>query len=49
MTFLINSGYKVNKKADILTFRNGYLYEPFEKVYQIYTNYKKKLFGTLLR
>ena len=43
MTFLINSSYKANKRADILTFRNSYLYEPFEKVYEIYTNYKNKV------
>ena len=43
IAFLINSSYKVNNKADILTFRSSYLYEPFQKIYRIYTNYKNKV------
>ena len=43
MILLINHSYGANKKADILTFRNSYLYEPFEKVYEIYTKHQNKV------
>ena len=39
---MLNNSYKANKKANILTFRNSYLYEPFEKIHQVYNDYKNK-------
>ena len=42
MIFLIKTAYSANKKADILTFRNSYLCEPFERVYKLYLNHQER-------
>ena len=36
----INYSYKSNKSANILTFQNSYLREPFNEVYNMYLHFK---------
>ena len=43
MTLLIKASYSANKKADILTFRNSYLCEPFERIYEMYLKQLEKI------
>ena len=43
MIFLINSSCAANKRADILTFRNSYLCEPFERVCKLYKNHQERV------
>ena len=42
MTFLIKTSYSANKKADVLTFINSYLYEPFNNVYKLFLKHQEK-------
>ena len=38
--FQINYSYSANKKADILTFGNSVMGQTFERLYEIYQDYK---------
>ena len=43
MTLLIKASYSANKRADILKFRNSYLYEPFERIYELFLKHQEKV------
>ena len=40
LIFQINYSYSCNKKADIITFRNSVMVQTFDRLYDIYQDYK---------
>ena len=49
MTFMIKTSYSANKKADVLTFMNSYLHEPFKNVYELFLNHEKSNWNNEIR
>ena len=40
LIFQINYSYSCNKKVDIITFRNSVMGQTFDRLYEIYQDYK---------
>ena len=49
LIFQINYSYSCNKKADITTFRNSVMGQTFDRLYEIYQDYKLEKNGQAMK